>query len=77
MEFKRFYEMEGIKPLIQNAIVDVDGRQFRVDRWFSIDGHCYEFMDLTIGEAYPPFFKSPSYVKESIESGKLKVIKNG
>lgn len=77
MEHTQFYETEAIKPLIQNAIVEVNGRQFRADRWFSMLGHCYEFVDLTIGECYKPFFKSPSYVKESIENGKLKVIKNG
>jgi len=72
-----FYEPEGEKPLIQDAIVESAKSKFRVDRWFSSKGHCYVFIDIGLRSNIKPFAQSPSQVTKALKLKKINIVKNG
>lgn len=78
--FKRGIDSEGVCPLISGQIIKHGKRTYRVDRIFckekgknikqngyDFDGHCYIFIDSTIGLTNKkPFAKKPSEVNAMI-----------
>jgi len=77
IDLKPFYENTSIKCLLQDSIVEMNGRQYRADRWFKSGKHCFVFIDITMDSEFlkKPFAKTPTYIKELIEENKLKIIK--
>lgn len=67
-------EFRDICPLIQNSLIEAKGNRYRVDRWFTENGHCYEF--FSVGEDYvQPFIKKPSEVSDLIKRKVITIIK--
>lgn len=72
-----FYETTEIKPLLQNSVVKAKDKEYRADRIFRGETHCYVFIDITIkgNTLRPPFAKKPSVVQKMIKEGSLTVVK--
>jgi hypothetical protein len=66
-------ESRDIEPLRQGWIIEAKGQRYKVDRWFTPAGHCFEFSSVDVDSNIQPFVKTPSEVAELIKTGIIKI----
>lgn len=59
--------------IMQDSIIEIKGKRFRVDRWNRGNMYTLEFHDIS-EEQIKPFFRNPEYVRKLYDSNIIKVV---